>query len=243
MANYLPQVIRSPGPVDAARVESARALLHEAARHTPAVFSSSFGAEDMVVLDLIAAEQLPIRIFTLDTGRLPEATHDLMRAVEERYGRLVALVFPEAGAVEALVAAQGANGFRDSVENRRACCGVRKREPLARALQGQRAWVTGLRAEQSVTRTALEPVEFDAEHGLDKFNPLHDWSERDVWAWIRARDVSYNALHDANYPSIGCAPCTRAVMPGEDIRAGRWWWEDAVGKECGLHPIKLHATA
>lgn len=243
MTHYLPQQIRSPGPVDTARVETARALLRQAAAQTPAVFSTSFGAEDMVVLDLIADQHLPIRIVTLDTGRLPEATHELMRAVEDRYGRLVDLVFPEAGAVEALVARQGANGFRDSVENRRACCGVRKREPLTRALHGQRTWVTGLRAGQSVTRTALEPVEFDAEHGVDKVNPLHDWTERDVWAWIRAHELPYNALHDAHYPSIGCAPCTRAVMPGEDIRAGRWWWEDATAKECGLHPIKLHATA
>ncbi|CAN5269422.1 phosphoadenylyl-sulfate reductase [soil metagenome] len=243
MANYLPQTIESPGPVDAARVESAREVLRAAAAAAPAVFSTSYGAEDMVLLDLISRDGLPIGVFTLDTGRLPEATYALMHEVEQRYGRIVTTAFPDAAAVAALVARNGINGFYESVENRRECCGVRKREPLERMLRGRSAWVTGLRSDQSVTRTDTPAVEFDAEHALHKYNPLHDWSERDVWAYLRANDVPYNALHDQGWPSIGCAPCSRAIMPGEDIRAGRWWWEDAQFKECGLHPIKLHAAA
>jgi phosphoadenosine phosphosulfate reductase len=227
------------GPVTEARVASALAVLREAeALGTPqahATFSTSFGAEDVVVLDLIARHALAIDSFTLDTGRLPEATYDVMQATEQRYGSIVKVYFPDASAVEALVTRNGINGFYESVENRKACCGVRKLEPLARALAGRPAWVTGLRSAQSVTRTDTPSREHDAERKLDKFNPLHDWSERDVWAYIRAFDVPYNALHDQFYPSIGCAPCTRAISPGEDIRAGRWWWEDPALKECGLH--------
>jgi len=219
-----------------AHVRSARELLLAAAEHGPAVFSTSFGAEDMVVLDLIRRHGLPIAIFTLDTGRLPEETHDLMRAVEERYGRCVDTLFPDARAVQDLVARDGANGFRDSVEKRKACCAVRKIEPLGRALAGRRAWITGLRAQQSATRAHLAPRETDAQRGVEKFNPLHDWSESQVWDYLRALGVPYNALHDRFYPSIGCAPCTRAIAVGEDIRAGRWWWENADSKECGLHP-------
>jgi len=217
------------------RVDSALAVLRAAAALAPAAFSTSFGAEDMVVLDLIQRHALPIGIFTLDTGRLPEETYALMQQVEERYGRCVATYFPDAQAVQQLVGANGINGFYESVEKRKACCAVRKLEPLSRALAGKRAWVTGLRAQQSVTRAALATRETDQERGLDKFNPLADWSESDVWAYIRANDVPYNALHDRFYPSIGCAPCTRAISPGEDLRAGRWWWEQPENKECGLH--------
>jgi len=217
------------------RIESALAVLRAAAGLPPATFSTSFGAEDMVVLDLIRRHALPISIFTLDTGRLPQETYDLMQKVEERYGRCVATYFPDAQRVQRLVAENGINGFYASVENRKACCAVRKLEPLGRALAGKRAWVTGLRAEQSITRADLAKRETDAERGLEKFNPLADWSESDVWAYIRSNDVPYNALHDRFYPSIGCAPCTRAITPGEDLRAGRWWWENAENKECGLH--------
>ncbi len=229
-------------PQGAARIEAqahvagALALLREAAALAPAVFSTSYGAEDMVVLDLIRRHALPIGMFTLDTGRLPEETYELMRAVEARYGRCVDTLFPEAGALQALVARNGINGFRDSVENRKSCCAVRKLEPLGRGLAGKRAWVTGLRAAQSATRAQLAPRETDAARGMAKFNPLHDWSEAQVWDYIRGLGVPYNALHDRFYPSIGCAPCTRAVAVGEDIRAGRWWWENADTKECGLHP-------
>jgi phosphoadenosine phosphosulfate reductase len=217
------------------RVESALACLQQAAQLQPAVLSTSFGAEDMVLLDLIQRHQLPIAIFTLDTGRLPEETYRLMQAVEEHYGRCVSVVFPDPQAVQRLVAAIGINGFYDSVDSRKACCAVRKTEPLARALAGKSAWVTGLRAAQSVTRAQLPARERDGTYGVEKFNPLHDWSEADVWAYLRAGDVPYNELHDRFYPSIGCAPCTRAITPGEDIRAGRWWWENADTKECGLH--------
>jgi phosphoadenosine phosphosulfate reductase len=221
--------------------DAALCVLREAAAQAPAAFSTSFGAEDMVVFDLIARHALPIRVFTLDTGRLPEETHALMQQVEERYGPLLGggcfeTLFPDAAAVQALVARDGANGFYASVDKRKACCAVRKVEPLERALRGVRGWVTGLRAQQSATRAQLAAREPDAERDRVKFNPLHDWTEAEVWDYLRARGVPYNALHDRFYPSIGCAPCTRAVAVGEDVRAGRWWWEDASSKECGLHP-------
>lgn len=217
------------------RIASAHAVLAEAARLQPAAFSTSFGAEDMVLLDLIRRHGLPISIFTLDTGRLPEETHRLMQSVETRYGRCVAVYFPDAQAVQRLVAADGTNGFYESVDKRKACCAVRKIEPLGRALTGKRAWVTGLRAGQSVTRARLAAREHDAAYGVEKFNPLHDWAEAEIWAYLRAEGVPYNELHDRFYPSIGCTPCTRAVGAGEDIRAGRWWWERPESKECGLH--------
>lgn len=220
------------------RIESALALLRQAQACPPAAFSSSLGAEDMVILDLIHRHELAIEVFTLDTGRLPEETYQLMQQVRARYGKVLTVYFPDAGRVEALVAAQGVNGFYDSVANRKACCGVRKVEPLGRALAGKAAWVTGMRAAQSVTRKDLAPSEPDADYRLTKFNPLHDWLEADVWNYLRAFDVPTNALHDRGYASIGCAPCTRAITIGEDIRAGRWWWEDADSKECGLHTGK-----
>lgn len=219
----------------AARIAGALAVLRQAAALPPAVFTTSFGAEDMVLIELIHANRLPIEVITLDTGRLPEETYQLMQRAEARYGRVVRTYFPDARAVQDLVAKQGINGFYDSVEQRKACCAVRKLEPLARALAGKASWVTGQRAAQSVTRAALAARESDAERGLTKFNPLHDWSEAEVWQFIRANDVPYNALHDRFYPSIGCAPCTRAITPGEDLRAGRWWWEQPDSKECGLH--------
>jgi phosphoadenosine phosphosulfate reductase len=217
------------------RAAAAVSRLQEAAALQPAAFSTSFGAEDMVVLDLIRRHVLPIRIFTLDTGRLPEETYRLLHKVEQRYGHCVETWFPDAPAVQRLVARDGINGFYDSVDRRKACCTVRKLEPLARALAGCAAWVTGLRAEQSVTRKALAVREWDDERALTKFNPLADWSEDDVWDYLREHNVPYNELHDRRYPSIGCAPCTRAISAGEDIRAGRWWWESADTKECGLH--------
>jgi len=220
-----------------ARIRTAIEVLHDAAELQPAAFSTSFGAEDMVVLDLIHREELAIRAFTLDTGRLPDETYRLMAEVESRYGRIVDVYFPDAGAVQQLVARQGINGFYASVEQRKACCAVRKLEPLSRALAGRKAWVTGLRAQQSETRSALAAREADPQRGLEKFNPLHDWSEQEVWQYLRDRQVPYNALHDRGYPSIGCAPCTRAISPGEDVRAGRWWWESPAGKECGLHVV------
>lgn len=217
------------------RIDSALAVLAEAARLQPAAFSTSFGAEDMVLLDLIRRHGLPISIFTLDTGRLPEETYRLMQKVDQRYGRCFSVYFPDAQALQRLVAADGANGFYESVDKRKACCAVRKTEPLGRALAGKRAWVTGLRAGQSVTRARLAAREHAAAYGVAKFSPLHDWTEAEVWAYLSAEGVPYNELHDRLYPSIGCAPCTRAITAGEDIRAGRWWWERPESRECGLH--------
>ena len=202
----------------------------------PAVFANSFGAEDMVLTDLVARHYPGIGMFTLDTGRLPEETYRLMKEVADRYGIRVPVYFPESAAVEGYVAQHGPNGFYESVELRKSCCHIRKVEPLKRALQGRRAWITGLRRDQAPTRKDLAESEFDAGNGLQKFSPLLDWSLSDVWDYLKQFDVPYNALHDRGYTSIGCAPCTRAVTRGEDVRAGRWWWEDPEIKECGLHP-------
>jgi phosphoadenosine phosphosulfate reductase len=228
------------------RAEQAVTLLARVARaHAPAVFASSFGVEDMVLLDLIARHALPIGVFTLDTGRLPEETLNLIDRARERYERPVDVYYPDAQALERYVRANGVNAFYDSVALRQACCGIRKTEPLRRALADKGAWITGLRREQAVTRADLPLEEFDTMHGLPKFNPLADWSEEDVWAYVRERDVPYNLLHDQGYRSIGCAPCTRAVEPGDDVRAGRWWWENPEHKECGLHrrPVEGLRTA
>ncbi|MEO8158180.1 MAG: phosphoadenylyl-sulfate reductase [Betaproteobacteria bacterium] len=202
-------------------------------------FASSLGAEDMVLADAIFTAGLPIAVFTLDTGRLPRETLDLLDRIGERYTGKVEVFRPNAGAADKYVTNHGANAFYESVELRKGCCHIRKVEPLDRALAGRDAWVTGLRRAQSVTRTELPFREFDAVHGLIKFNPLADWSEAQVWAYLRERNVPYNALHDRGYPSIGCDPCTRAIRPGEDIRAGRWWWESRDSKECGIHVSPL----
>jgi phosphoadenosine phosphosulfate reductase len=218
------------------------AVLQQAAREfAPVTFANSLGAEDMVLTDLIAKHQPDISLFSLDTGRLPQETYDLMQKVRERYSVPLQVFYPDATQVEQYVAQHGVNGFYDGVENRKACCNVRKVQPLKRALAGKKAWITGMRREQAVTRGSLEVSSFDADHGLQKFNPLLDWTNAEVWEYIKANDVPYNALHDQFYPSIGCAPCTRAITPGEDIRAGRWWWEDPQNKECGLHVGKTSA--
>ncbi len=217
-------------------VQETRERLRDiATHHQPAVFTTSFGAEDMVLLDLIEQAGLAIEVVTLDTGRLPAETYELMQRVRQRYRTAVRVFYPDAEAVARYVERYGPNGFYDSLEARKACCAVRKLEPLARALAGKRAWITGLRREQAVTRTQLPYQEYDATHGVEKFNPLADWRLDEVWDYIHSHQVPYNALHDRHYPSIGCAPCTRAVTPGEDIRAGRWWWENPETKECGLH--------
>jgi len=220
----------------AQRIDAAAAELARIARdYAPAVFASSFGAEDMVVIDLLARHARDIAVFTLDTGRLPEETQALIERSRRHFGLPIAVYLPDAAALEAFVREHGVNAFYDSVELRRQCCALRKTAPLARALAGKAAWVTGLRRAQSVTRSDLPLGEYDTAHGLQKFNPLADWSEDDVWTYLRERGVPYNALHDRGYRSIGCAPCTRAVEPGEDVRAGRWWWENPEHKECGLH--------
>jgi phosphoadenosine phosphosulfate reductase len=221
-------------------------LLGRIARaHSPTVLAASFGAEDMVLVDMIARACLPVGVFTLDTGRLPEETHALIAQVRRHYGLRVDVFAPAAADVEAHVAAHGPNGFYDSLDVRTACCAARKTAPLARALAGKAAWVTGLRRDQSVTRRAIAIEENDAGHGLRKFNPLADWSREDVWAYLRAHAVPVNALHRRGYASIGCAPCTRAIEAGEDERAGRWWWENPDHKECGLHrrPVGVPVVA
>ena len=227
-----------------AKIAAADALLETAAcEFAPAAFASSFGAEDMVLTDLIAKRHAAIRIFTLDTGRLPEETHRLIARASEHYGFAFEVLYPDATVLEEFYRAQGANPFFRSVALRKRCCELRKVDPLRRALAGKRAWITGLRREQAATRHQLAEREADDEYGLQKFNPLADWSAKDVWAYLHRFDVPYNELHDRGYPSIGCAPCTRAVTAGEDPRAGRWWWEQETGKECGLHEGRRSARA
>jgi phosphoadenosine phosphosulfate reductase len=230
----------------APRARQALALLRAvASEHAPAALASSFGAEDMVLIDMIARQALPIAVFTLDTGRLHEETYELIERARERYALPIEVHCPDPPALEDYLRANGVNGFYRSLELRRRCCAIRKEAPLARALAGRGAWITGLRRSQSVTRTALAIEEFDARHGLPKFNPLADWSEDEVWTYLRQHEVPVNALHARGYPSIGCAPCTRAIQPGEDIRAGRWWWENPEHRECGLHrrPIEVRVVA
>ena len=197
--------------------------------------ASSFGAEDVVVIDMVAKVAPKIKVFTLDTGRLHDETYEVMERIRERYGIEIETAFPEREAVQRLVQAKGFYSFRESVDNRRECCGIRKVEPLRRGLAGLKAWMTGLRRDQAVTRSDTGAVEWDEGNGLMKVNPLVEWTNDQVWEYIRAHNVPYNRLHDQGFPSIGCAPCTRAVKPGEDIRAGRWWWELPDSKECGLH--------
>jgi phosphoadenosine phosphosulfate reductase len=203
--------------------------------HASLVMASSLGPEDMVLTDLILKQHMPIQIFSLDTGRLNEQTLRMLARVKEQYGVAIQVYFPESAGVETLVMAQGINGFYESVQARKACCRIRKVLPLKRALAGRRAWITGLRREQSPTRSELAIEAWDEDHQLAKWSPLADWTEAEVWAYIKTFKVPYNALHDQGFLSIGCAPCTRAVQEGEDARAGRWWWEHPESKECGLH--------
>lgn len=198
-------------------------------------FSTSLGAEDQVITDIIWRHHLPVPVFTLDTGRIPEETWRLLEETRRRYELPVEILFPEAGAVQKMVTAHGPNLFYESIAKRRECCRTRKVEPLSRKLSTLSAWICGLRRSQSVTRQELALVEWDETFGLCKINPLVEASEAWIWEYIRSNDVPYNALHDQGFPSIGCTPCTRAIEPGEDIRAGRWWWEQPEHKECGLH--------
>jgi phosphoadenosine phosphosulfate reductase len=219
-------------------------LAQGARRHGSGLkIACSFGLEDVVLLDLAAQIHPRPCVFVLDTGRLPQETYDVMERCRARYGYDFEVLFPANGPLEALLREKGPNSFYLSIENRKECCGLRKVEPLRRALADATAWVTGLRRAQAVTRAALDFEEIDADHGeIVKLNPLADWSEDDVWAHVRAHDVPYNALHDQGYPSIGCQPCTRAIAPGEDVRAGRWWWESPEHKECGLHVRQARAN-
>jgi len=202
----------------------------------PVALACSFSVEDVVIIDLLQQIAPETRIFALDTGRLNEETYEVAEAVRERYGVSIDWYFPERAAVEQLEREKGLFSFRESLENRHQCCRIRKVEPLGRALAGLSGWITGLRSEQSVTRAALAPLEIDEAHGgMVKINPLAAWSEAQVWDYAKAQRIPVNRLHSQGYPSIGCAPCTRAIQPGEQARAGRWWWENPEHKECGLH--------
>jgi len=198
------------------------------------VFSSSLGQEDQVITQLITSHTLPISIFSLDTGRLFGETLDLLSHTEAKYKTRIQVYYPETSSIEKLVNEIGINGFYDSVENRKSCCFVRKVEPLKRALAGNDVWVTGLRSEQSANRSAMRRIEWDEANQIIKYNPLLDWTFDQMIAYISEKSIPCNPLHDRGFISIGCAPCTRAIEPGEDARAGRWWWEDSK-KECGLH--------
>ncbi|MFN4314305.1 MAG: phosphoadenylyl-sulfate reductase [Chitinophagaceae bacterium] len=198
------------------------------------VFSSSLGQEDQVLTDAIFRNQLPVRVFSIDTGRLFNETYELLERTTARYKQPIELFFPNAADVEAYVLQNGINGFYESVDNRKACCHVRKVIPLNRALTGAKVWITGLRAEQSGNRKDMPMVEWLADRELYKVNPLIHWSYDQMLSYINEFNVPYNRLHDKGFISIGCAPCTRAIEPGEEARAGRWWWE-ASQKECGLH--------
>ncbi len=198
-------------------------------------FASSLGAEDQVLAHMIAGINKEASIFMLDTGRMFPETYDVLARTNSRYGLNIRVYFPDSDRVEEMVNDKGINLFYKSIENRKLCCHIRKTEPLQRALKPNDAWITGLRRSQAVTRTNMEVVEWDDVNELLKINPLIEWSNEDVWDFIKKYNVPYNKLHDKGFPSIGCQPCTRAIEPGEDIRAGRWWWEDPDTKECGLH--------
>lgn len=198
-------------------------------------FASSMGVEDQVITHIIAKEKIPVEIFTLDTGRMFHETYELIEKTEARYDITIKIYFPDATEVEDMVNAKGINLFYKSIENRKMCCGIRKIKPLKRALEGMNAWVTGLRREQSPTRNDMQVVEWDEANQLIKINPLLEWTEQQTWDFVNQHKIPYNALHDKGFPSIGCQPCTRAIQPGEDIRSGRWWWENPDTKECGLH--------
>ncbi|GAB3626306.1 Thioredoxin-dependent 5'-adenylylsulfate reductase [Pandoraea terrae] len=235
------------GTQDAATLDDLEAVLVErltriAHAHGPqgrVKFASSLAAEDMLLTHAILRNQLPIEIFTLNTGRLHDETVGMLAKVKARYGYSIVEYAPRQDDVEAYVAAHGKNAFYESVDLRKQCCQIRKVEPLGRALADADAWLTGQRREQSVTRGELSLNEHDDARGIAKYNPLFDWTEAQVWAYLTARDVPVNPLHARGYPSIGCEPCTRAIKPGEDSRAGRWWWESKDSKECGLHMSNL----
>jgi phosphoadenosine phosphosulfate reductase len=218
-------------------VQGTRALLEQAVReHGDVVYSNSLGAEAMVLTDIICTYVPEIEMFTLDTGRLHDETLALLDRIERRYQRRIRVLSPDAQLIEQYVRDNGINGFYLGVVERQSCCHIRKVEPFKRGIAGHKAWITGVRREQSAERALGESISWDERYGLWKVSPLLEWTEQDVWAYINARNLPYNALHDKGYPSIGCAPCTRAVEPGADPRSGRWWWENPDSRECGLQP-------
>jgi phosphoadenosine phosphosulfate reductase len=250
MAQFLPpsavHPAAQPPVIDAAltaRIEASVGLLRQAvAEHGQVVYANSLGAEAIVLTDLICTEVPQIDIVTIDTGRLPEETLELLERLERRYQRRIRVFYPDARAVERYVREHGINGFYNSLEERLSCCQIRKVEPFRRAIAGYGAWVTGVRREQSEQRASGQALAADAHYGLVKVSPLLEWSEADIWTYILAKKLPYNPLHDRGYPSIGCAPCSRAIEPGQDQRAGRWWWEQPDSRECGLHPRKRPAA-
>jgi phosphoadenosine phosphosulfate reductase len=199
------------------------------------VFSTSFGWEDQVISQIIFTNNIPIRVFTLETGRLFSETYYVWNRTLEMYQKPIEAYYPNQTLLEEMVSTKGPNSFYESVENRKQCCGIRKLEPLKRALTGNEIWITGIRAEQSLNRLDMHAVEWDEQNQLIKYHPIFNWSLPEVKTYIQENNIPYNPLHDKGFPSIGCAPCTRAVQPGEDFRAGRWWWEDSTKRECGLH--------
>jgi len=201
------------------------------------VFSTSFGWEDQVISHMIFTQNLPIKVFTLETGRLFPETYYVWNRTLETYNKPIHTYFPDAKLLQEFVSAKGPNSFYESVENRKSCCGIRKVEPLNRALKDNKIWITGIRADQSANREDMDWVEWDEAHQMVKVHPIFNWSLDDVKKYVADNNIPYNPLHDKGFPSIGCAPCTRAVAPGEDFRAGRWWWEDQSKKECGLHDL------
>jgi phosphoadenosine phosphosulfate reductase len=202
------------------------------------VFSTSFGWEDQVISHMIFTKDLPVKVFTLETGRLFPETYYVWNRTLETYQKPIHTYFPDAALLQEFVSAKGPNSFYESVENRKSCCGIRKVEPLNRALKGQKIWITGIRADQSANREDMDWVEWDEAHQLVKVHPIFHWTLEDVKKYVAVNNIPYNPLHDKGFPSIGCAPCTRAVREGEDFRAGRWWWEDQSKKECGLHDLE-----
>ncbi|WP_019529001.1 phosphoadenylyl-sulfate reductase [Dasania marina] len=211
--------------------------------HKGIVLANSLGAEDMLLTHVILRNKIAIDIFSLDTGRLHPETVNLLSTIESRYDYRVHVYYPQAEATQNYVAENGINGFYNSLESRKSCCYIRKVEPLKRALSGKEAWITGMRSEQSLSRAGIDAKEWDEGNDLWKYNPLASWTEAELWQYLHAEHVPYNPLHDQGFPSIGCAPCTRAVQPGEDVRAGRWWWEQREGgQECGLHVAEAPVT-
>ena len=225
------------------RAEDSISQLRSAvAEYKNVCYANSLGSESIVLTDLIWGSVPEIDIFSIDTGRLYPETYDLIERLQQRYGRALTIYYPKTSDLERWVGENGINGFRDGLEQRRGGCVVRKVEPFRRAIAGRSAWVTGIRRGQSASRALASPVEWDGEYGLYKVSPLLEWSENEIWEYIRKKRLPYNALHDQGFPSIGCAPCTRAVQPGEDERSGRWWWERSDSRECGLHPRRQPAV-
>jgi phosphoadenosine phosphosulfate reductase len=219
------------------KVGDSIALLRQAVRdYGRVVYSSSLGVESIVLTDLIWEHAPQVDIFTVDTGRLPEQTLELLERIERRYQRRIRVVYPEAAAVQNYVADNGINGFYRGLAQRQSCCAIRKIEPFRRAVLGYNAWVTGVRREQSPSRAAIPALEWDERYRMQKLSPLLEWTHAEIWEYVRSRKLPYNPLHDLGYPSIGCAPCTRAIEPGQEQRAGRWWWENPETRECGLQP-------